>query len=311
MFLTGPQVVRDGARRECLDGGARRSRRARRATASASWSPPTSATAPAGRASCSRMLPGAARRAPPRALGARAAARATRRRRCPAEARRVYDVRDVIAALVDGGESLELCAGLGAQHGHRARADRRPPGRRDRQPAVAAGRRHRRRRGREGRALFVDACDRFGLPLVVLVDTPGFMPGRRQEEAGVIRHGASLLRAFAAASVPRLTVVLRKAYGGAVITMNSKELGADMVFAWPRRRDRDHGREPGGRDRRAPAAAPTPNGDGPARRARRRLRRRAPDRRRRRRERLRRRGDRAARRPARRLAWALAALEAR
>jgi acetyl-CoA carboxylase carboxyltransferase component len=76
-------------------------------------------------------------------------------------------------------------------------------------------------------------CDRFGLPLIVLVDTPGFMPGRRQEQAGVIRQGAALLRAFSAASVPRLTVVLRKAYGGAVITMNSKELGADMVFAWP------------------------------------------------------------------------------
>jgi acetyl-CoA carboxylase carboxyltransferase component len=59
------------------------------------------------------------------------------------------------------------------------------------------------------------------------------MPGRRQEQAGVIRQGAALLRAFAAATVPRLTVVLRKAYGGAVITMNSKELGADMVFAWP------------------------------------------------------------------------------
>jgi acetyl-CoA carboxylase carboxyltransferase component len=59
------------------------------------------------------------------------------------------------------------------------------------------------------------------------------MPGRRQEAAGVIRHGAALLRAFAGARVPRLTVVLRKAYGGAVITMNSKDLGADLAFAWP------------------------------------------------------------------------------
>src|SRR5690606_31529626 len=74
---------------------------------------------------------------------------------------------------------------------------------------------------------------RFRVPLVVLVDTPGFMPGTRQESAGVIRHGASLLRAFAAAKVPKVTVVLRKAYGGAVITMNSRGLGADMVFAWP------------------------------------------------------------------------------
>ena len=85
----------------------------------------------------------------------------------------------------------------------------------------------------EKAALFVNSCARFGLPLVVLVDTPGFMPGERQERGGVIRHGAALLRAFAAARVPKLTVVLRKAYGGAVITMNSKDLGADIVFAWP------------------------------------------------------------------------------
>jgi len=65
------------------------------------------------------------------------------------------------------------------------------------------------------------------------VDTPGFMPGTRQEAGGVIRHGASLLRAFASARVPKVTVILRKAYGGAVITMNSRDLGADLVFAWP------------------------------------------------------------------------------
>ena len=85
----------------------------------------------------------------------------------------------------------------------------------------------------EKAAGFVGLCDRFGLPLVVLVDTPGFMPGTKQEGAGVIRHGASLLRAFAAARVPKVTVILRKAYGGAVITMNSKGLGADLVYAWP------------------------------------------------------------------------------
>ena len=85
----------------------------------------------------------------------------------------------------------------------------------------------------EKAALFVAACDRFGLPLVVFVDTPGFMPGKRQEELGVIRHGASLLRAFAGATVPKVTLVLRKAFGGAAITMNSKDLGADVVFSWP------------------------------------------------------------------------------
>jgi acetyl-CoA carboxylase carboxyltransferase component len=78
------------------------------------------------------------------------------------------------------------------------------------------------------------ACNGFGIALVVLVDTPGFLPGTQQEADGVIRHGASLLRAFAEARVPRFTVVLRKAFGGAYITMNSKDLGADLVLAWSR-----------------------------------------------------------------------------
>jgi acetyl-CoA carboxylase carboxyltransferase component len=85
----------------------------------------------------------------------------------------------------------------------------------------------------EKAARFVGLCDSFGLPLLAVVDTPGFMPGSRQERAGVIRHGASLVRAFAAARVPKLTLVLRKAYGGAYITMNSRDLGADLVLAWP------------------------------------------------------------------------------
>jgi acetyl-CoA carboxylase carboxyltransferase component len=83
-------------------------------------------------------------------------------------------------------------------------------------------------------ARFVQTCNSFGIPLVVLVDTPGFLPGTEQEAGGVIRHGASLLHAFAQARVPRFTVVLRKAFGGAYITMNSKDLGADLVLAWSR-----------------------------------------------------------------------------
>ena len=82
-------------------------------------------------------------------------------------------------------------------------------------------------------AWFVDLCDRFGVPLVVLVDTPGFLPGAGQEKAGVIRHGASLLRAFSVATTPRVTVTLRQAYGGAHIVMNSRDLGADLTLAWP------------------------------------------------------------------------------
>jgi acetyl-CoA carboxylase carboxyltransferase component len=150
----------------------------------------------------------------------------------PVEARKVYDVRDVVRAIVDGERLLELSAAWAPNMvTGLARVDGRPVGILANQPrrlggvidAPAA----------EKAATFVDSCDRFGLPIAVLVDTPGFMPGTRQEAGGVIRHGASLLRAFAAARVPKVTVILRKAYGGAVITMNSRDLGADLVFAWP------------------------------------------------------------------------------
>jgi acetyl-CoA/propionyl-CoA carboxylase carboxyl transferase subunit len=85
----------------------------------------------------------------------------------------------------------------------------------------------------EKAARFVRMCDAFGVPLVVLVDVPGYLPGVRQEEAGVVRRGAKLLHAFAEAVVPRVTVVTRKAYGGAYVAMNSRALGATAVFAWP------------------------------------------------------------------------------
>jgi acetyl-CoA/propionyl-CoA carboxylase carboxyl transferase subunit len=76
-------------------------------------------------------------------------------------------------------------------------------------------------------------CDSFGIPLIVLVDVPGYLPGVGQEWDGVVRRGAKLLHAFAEAVVPRVTLVTRKAYGGAYIAMNSRSLGATKVFAWP------------------------------------------------------------------------------
>ncbi len=82
-------------------------------------------------------------------------------------------------------------------------------------------------------ARFVRLCDSFGIPLVVIVDVPGYLPGSKQEADGIIRRGAKLLHAFAAARVPRFTVITNKAYGGAYIAMNSKSLGADAVYAWP------------------------------------------------------------------------------
>ncbi|MFC9972909.1 acyl-CoA carboxylase subunit beta [Spirillospora sp. NPDC127200] len=85
----------------------------------------------------------------------------------------------------------------------------------------------------EKAARFVRMCDAFGVPLVVLVDVPGYLPGVGQEHDGVVRRGAKLLHAFAAATVPRVTLVTRKAYGGAYIAMNSRSLGATKVFTWP------------------------------------------------------------------------------
>ncbi len=151
----------------------------------------------------------------------------------PVEDRKVYDVRGVVRGLVDGGRMLELNArwarnvvtGFARLDGHSVGIVANQPkwigGVLDADAATKA-------------AKFVQTCDLFGVPLVVLVDTPGFMPGTQQEKVGVIRHGAKLVHAFAAASVPRLTVVLRKGYGGAFIAMNSRELGADLVLAWPR-----------------------------------------------------------------------------
>jgi acetyl-CoA carboxylase carboxyltransferase component len=150
----------------------------------------------------------------------------------PDDPRQPYDVRDVIAGLVDGGELLEvhadwarnLVVGL-------ARIDGRTVGVVANQARWLAGVLD--ATAAEKGARFVRFCDAFGIPLVVLVDVPGFLPGTSQESGGVIRRGAKLLHAFAAATVPRVSVVLRKAYGGSYIVMNSKSLGADAVLAWP------------------------------------------------------------------------------
>lgn len=150
----------------------------------------------------------------------------------PSEPRRAYDVRDPLRALVDRGSLVELCprwarnmvTGL-------ARLDGRAIGIVANQPRYLGGVLD--AEASEKAARFIAFCNSFGLPLLAVVDTPGFMPGSRQERAGVIRHGASLVRAFASARVPKLTLVLRKAYGGAYITMNSRDLGADLVLAWP------------------------------------------------------------------------------
>jgi acetyl-CoA/propionyl-CoA carboxylase carboxyl transferase subunit len=86
----------------------------------------------------------------------------------------------------------------------------------------------------EKAARFVRTCDSFGIPLIVIVDVPGFLPGAGQEWEGAVRRGAKLLHAFGEAVVPRITLITRKAYGGAYVAMNSRALGATKVFAWPK-----------------------------------------------------------------------------
>jgi acetyl-CoA carboxylase carboxyltransferase component len=152
-------------------------------------------------------------------------------RHLPTSARQVYDVRGVIGDVVDDDSFLEvsrrwarnMVVGFARLGGRRIGVVANQPRYLAGVIDVAAS---------EKAARFVRTCDRFRLPLVVLVDTPGFMPGSGQESAGIIRHGAELVRAFAAATVPRFSVILRKAYGGAYITMNSKDLGADLCLAW-------------------------------------------------------------------------------
>ncbi len=150
----------------------------------------------------------------------------------PANPRQVYDVRNVLRGLLDGGRYLEI-APKWARNMVTAfgRIDGRSVGIIANQPRVLGGVIDCDASTKGAR--FVRTCDAFGIPLVVLVDTPGYMPGTKMESAGIIRHGAKLLHAFAAATVPTVTVVLRKSYGGAFISMNSKDLGADAVFAWP------------------------------------------------------------------------------
>jgi acetyl-CoA carboxylase carboxyltransferase component len=150
----------------------------------------------------------------------------------PREPRSAYDIRLPMRALFDAGSVLELCPRWARNVVTAlARLDGRPVAVIANQPRHLGGVLD--AEASEKAARFIGFCSSFGLPLIAVVDTPGFMPGSRQEQAGVIRHGASLVRAFAAAPVPKLTVVLRKAYGGAYITMNSRDLGADLVMAWP------------------------------------------------------------------------------
>jgi acetyl-CoA/propionyl-CoA carboxylase carboxyl transferase subunit len=150
----------------------------------------------------------------------------------PESARRAYDVHPLLTGLLDDGSALELhprwapnmTTTLGRLGGRTVGVVANNPlrlgGCLDSTSAEKAAR-------------FVRMCDAFGVPLVVVVDVPGYLPGVGQEWDGVVRRGAKLLHAFAEATVPRVTLVTRKAYGGAYIAMKARALGATRVFAWP------------------------------------------------------------------------------
>jgi methylmalonyl-CoA decarboxylase subunit alpha len=150
----------------------------------------------------------------------------------PAESNRSYDIRVVIESIVDGGDHLEVhaewAANLVCVLG---RLGGEVVGVVANQPAVLAGVLD--NDASEKGARFVQFCDAFSIPLVTLVDVPGFMPGVDQEHRGIIRRGAKLLYAYCNATVPRISVVLRKAYGGAYIVMDSRSIGSDLALAWP------------------------------------------------------------------------------
>ncbi len=150
----------------------------------------------------------------------------------PADAKSPLDIYQVIGRLVDDGDFLEVqrdwarnivvCF---------ARIQGLVVGIIANQPAVKAGTLD--IDSSDKGARFIRFCNCFNIPLVTLVDVPGFMPGVAQERGGIIRHGAKMLFAYAAATVPKVTVILRKAYGGAYLAMCSKDMGADLVYAWP------------------------------------------------------------------------------
>src|SRR5882724_10209107 len=150
----------------------------------------------------------------------------------PEASNQPYDIRKVIAAVVDDGYFFEvqqhhapnICVGF-------ARLDGRPVGIVANQPAFLAGVLDIDASVKAAR--FVRFCDCFNIPLIVFEDVPGFLPGVSQEHGGIIRHGAKLLYAFAEATVPKLTVITRKAYGGAYCVMASKHIRTDINFAWP------------------------------------------------------------------------------
>jgi len=150
----------------------------------------------------------------------------------PEEMRKAYNILPVIKAIIDEGDFLELkpkfarnlVIGLGRMDGY-------PVGWVANQPMFLGGSLD--VDASDKAARFIRFCDAFNIPIVTLMDVPGFFPGKQQEQKGIIRHGAKMLYAYAEATVPKITVILRKGYGGAKQAMCTREMGADQLFVWP------------------------------------------------------------------------------
>ena len=150
----------------------------------------------------------------------------------PEDANKPYDMKNIITQVVDSGEFYEVFEAFAKNiiTGF-ARMNGSTVGIIANQPKFMAGSLD--CDSSDKGARFVRFCDSFNIPIITFTDVPGYLPGVAQEHNGIIRHGAKLLYAFSEATVPKINVIVRKAYGGAYIAMNSKHLGADMVFAWP------------------------------------------------------------------------------
>ena len=236
MFITGPDVARKALGEEVPDDYGSPQRNAARAgnchyvasdeQDALDWITQVLGYLPDN---CLSEPPGYADEVTPAEQAVRAARLA---RVLPAAVRQPYDMHEVVEAIVDADSFLEvhelfapnLLCGF-------ARLDGRSVGVVANQPMYLAGAID--VDASEKGARFVRLCDCFGLPVITLVDVPGYLPGTGQEDAGIVRRGAKLLHAYAEATVPRFTVVLRKAYGGAYAVMGSKHLGATFNVAWP------------------------------------------------------------------------------
>nr|WP_244180821.1 acyl-CoA carboxylase subunit beta [Amycolatopsis pretoriensis] len=234
MFITGPDVVQAVTGEEITQNGLGGADVHAATSGVAAFAYDDEATCLADVRYLLSLLPANNNEAPPHFPAGDPADRRTDRLLdvVPVDPARAYDMTAVIAEIVDDGEFLQVHADWATNVVCAlARLDGHVVGIVANQPAVLAGVLD--IEASEKAARFVQTCDAFNIPLVTLVDVPGFLPGVDQEHGGIIRHGAKLLYAYCNATVPRVQLILRKAYGGAYIVMDSRSIGTDVSLAWP------------------------------------------------------------------------------